>query len=178
MKHGIIMAVDVLGYEIRRYTAAMLRPETPPPQDADLLASLVEEEDFVAALGGTLFEVARRVEREPFSAGGREFADAILDQIAHAMRALVPERDREPAKDTGDERQSFLISMRRRCLEAGAALPATERGRILELLGSAERAFLLIDRIDAERKSVPRVVVTTPEPIPAVSAARLTPAVH
>ena len=29
-----------------------------------------------------------------------------------------------------------------------------ERGAILTLLGSAERAFYLIERIDAERKSV------------------------
>jgi hypothetical protein len=30
--------------------------------EADLLASLIEEEDFTASLGETLFQVARRVE--------------------------------------------------------------------------------------------------------------------
>ena len=39
-------------------------------------------------------------------------------------------------------------------------LPFAERGAILTLLGSAERAFYLIERIDAERKSVSRPVVS------------------
>ena len=59
-------ALDILSREIRRYTAAMFRPDT-SPREADLLASLIEEEDFTASLGETLFQVARRVERQPFS---------------------------------------------------------------------------------------------------------------
>jgi phosphate:Na+ symporter len=48
-------------------------------------------------------------------------------------------------------------------LQLGVDLPWEERGAVLELLGSAERAFFLIDRIDAERRSVPRVVVAPVE---------------
>jgi phosphate:Na+ symporter len=39
-------------------------------------------------------------------------------------------------------------------------LPAVDRGAILAILGSAERAFYLIDRIDEERRSVARVLPT------------------
>ena len=59
-------ALDVLSREIRRFTAAMFRPDT-SPRETDLLASLKEEEDLTASLGETLFQVARRVERQPFS---------------------------------------------------------------------------------------------------------------
>ncbi len=78
-------ALDILSRDIRRYTAAMFKPDM-PHAEADLLASLIEEEDFTASLGETLFQVARRVERQPFSPLGRELVDATLDQIAQAMR--------------------------------------------------------------------------------------------
>ena len=57
-----------------------------------------------------------------------------------------------------DERLPKLAAMRERCLKLGQELPAEDRGAILAILGSAERAFYLIDRIDAERRSVPRVL--------------------
>ena len=60
-----------------------------PHAQADLLASLIEEEDFTASLGETLYQIARRVERQPFSAAGRELVDAMLDQVAEAMRAII-----------------------------------------------------------------------------------------
>ena len=56
----------------------MFKPDM-PHAEADLLASLIEEEDFTASLGETLFQVARRVERQPFSPVGRELVDATLD---------------------------------------------------------------------------------------------------
>jgi phosphate:Na+ symporter len=46
-------AIDILSRDIRRYTAAMFKPDMPYAQ-ADMLASLVEEEDFTASLGETL----------------------------------------------------------------------------------------------------------------------------
>jgi phosphate:Na+ symporter len=48
--------------------------------------------------------------------------------------------------------------LRERCLRLGSNLPWPERGAILTLLGSAERAFYQIERIDAERRSVSRTV--------------------
>jgi phosphate:Na+ symporter len=51
-----------------------------------------------------------------------------------------------------------LLALRERCLRLGAELPWVERGAILALLGSAERAFFLVERIDSERRSVSREV--------------------
>jgi phosphate:Na+ symporter len=169
-------AIDILSRDIRRYTAAMFKPDM-ADADADLLASLIEEQDFTASLGETLFQVARRVERQEFSAVGRELVDAALEQIAKAMRTIVPSGEGWAVGPDTDERRQFLLAMRERCLKLGADLPWEERGAILELLGSAERAFFLIDRIDAERKSVPRAVAVPVEAgAPEVSTAGLAPA--
>jgi phosphate:Na+ symporter len=170
-------ALDILSRDIRRYTAAMFKPSM-PHADADLLASLIEEQDFTSSLGETLYQVARRVERQPFSAAGRTLVDATLDQVAHAMRVVVPSGGEAATPASNEERQKFLLSTRERCLQLGADLPWEERGAILELLGTAERAFFLIDRIDAERRSVPRAVVASTETsLPLISAsAGLAPA--
>ena len=153
-------AIDVLNREIRRYTASLFRPDT-TPCEADLLASLIEEADFTASLGETLYQVARRIQRQPFSPMGRDFVEATLDQIARAMKTIAPGCEGTvPVAAT--ERGRFLLSARRRCLEA-RQMPWEERGRIVELLGTAERAFFLIDRIHAERESVLRVVQVTSE---------------
>ena len=167
-------ALDILSRDIRRYSAAMFKPEM-PHGEADLLASLIEEEDFSASLGETLYQVARRVGRREFSPAGREMVNGTLDLIAGAMRTIVPGGP-DAVPPTADERQQFLLGTRERCLKLGAALAWEERGAVLELLGSAERAFFLIDRIHAERKSVPRIVVApVGEGVPAMPGAGLSP---
>ena len=60
-------------------------------------------------------------------------------------------------KTEASERLPKIQALREQCLNAD--LKWAERGSILTLLGSAERAFYLIERIDAERRSVPRPVV-------------------
>jgi phosphate:Na+ symporter len=148
-------SIDILSRDIRRYTAAMFTPDM-RAHEADLLASLIEEADFTASLGEILYQVARRVERQPFCALGRQLVDATLDHISEGMSAILPtEHSEAHAVDTA-ETQEFLISMRQRCLTLGNELPWVERGAVLELLGSAERARFTINRIDAERRSVPR----------------------
>jgi phosphate:Na+ symporter len=155
-------AIDILNREIRRYTAAMFEPNMPYAR-ADLLASLIEEEDFTASLGETLHQIARRVERQPFSAVGRELVNTAVDHVAEAMRAIAP-GDQNAAGVSVDaaSRLPVLLELRERCLRLGAELPWVERGAILALLGSAERALFLIERIDAERRSVARVVPAEP----------------
>jgi phosphate:Na+ symporter len=156
-------AIDILSRDIRRYTAAMFKPNM-PPAEADLLASLIEEEDFTASLGETLFQFVRRVERRTFSSIGRELVDAMLEQVEQAMHAVLPHRSgSDVIAPSAEERAQFLLTTRERCLRLGADLPWEERGAILELLGTAERAFFLIDRIDAERRSVPRTVMAAAE---------------
>ena len=168
-------AIDILSRDIRRYTAAMFKPDM-PDGEADMLASLIEEEDFTASLGESLFQVARRVERQPFSPPGRELVDATLDQIAMSMRTIAPDGNRPAGSSDPEGRSQFLLSTRERCLKLGAILPWEERGAILELLGSAERAFFLIDRVDAERRSVPRAVAAEIEAaVPEISGAGLAP---
>jgi phosphate:Na+ symporter len=153
-------AIDVLSREIRRYTAAMFQPEMTHAK-ADLLASLIEEEDWTASLGETLYQIARRVERQPFSPVGRPLVDETLDMVASAMGAIVPDSTGATAIVPDlDQHERAILAMRDRCLRLGAELPWAERGAILTLLGSAERAFYLIDRIVAERRSVSRDVAT------------------
>jgi phosphate:Na+ symporter len=158
-------AIDILSRDIRRYIATMFKPNM-PHSEADLLASLIEEQDFTSSLGETLFQVARRVERQSFSAPGRELVDATLQQIGEATRSLVPAAGVTTETSSSDEEHhQFLLATRERCLKLGADLPWEERGAVLELLGSAERAFFLIDRIHAERRSVPRALAeAAPEP--------------
>ena len=149
------VALDRLSREIRGYTAEMLQPNLPPHQ-ADMLASLLEEEDWTASLGETLFQIARRAEREKFwprpgiSQGHtRRGGDGDAGHHAQWRRrgAGLGIGSRTSARDTGAARSL-----------PQADLPWSERGAILTLLGSAERAFYLVERIDAERRSVLRAV--------------------
>ncbi|MFC5067101.1 Na/Pi cotransporter family protein [Flaviflagellibacter deserti] len=155
-------STDILSREIRTYTAGMFRPELPYAQ-TDLVASLIEEADFTASLGETLYQTARRVERENFSTAGRALAEVVLDKIAEAMTVLAREADGETAVAADVEtRLPEIAVLREQCLKLGPELPAAERGSLLALLGSAERAFVLIERIDAERRSVSRTVRPRP----------------
>jgi phosphate:Na+ symporter len=149
-------SLDVLSREIRSYTAAMFQPQMQHAK-ADLLASLIEEEDWTASLGETLYQIARRVERQPFSAAGRELVDAMLDEVSSVIKAIAPNGHGEkPGPIDAESRLPKIQELRARALRLD--LPWEERGAILTLLGSAERAFYLIERIDAERRSVPRAV--------------------
>jgi phosphate:Na+ symporter len=153
-------ALDVLSRKVRAYAASMLRPGM-PYTEANLVASLIEEADFDASLGETLHQVARRVERENFSPAGKGLVDEILDQLSDVTRVVTatPGEALNLRADAAG-RLPAVEGLRERCLRAGPELPASDRGAILALLGSAERAFVLVERILAERRSVPRTVRT------------------
>jgi phosphate:Na+ symporter len=154
--HDHQKALDSLNREMRRFTASAFRPELSPRQ-ADLVASLIEEEDFSASLGEALYQIARRVERQPFTPAGLEIMKAILDLVDrgvtdHLGDGVAPKGrssllEINPTKAIGELRQ--------RCL-SGNDLPGEDRGALLALLGSAERALYLAERIKAERRSVSR----------------------
>jgi phosphate:Na+ symporter len=150
-------ALDVLSREIRNYTSVLFAPNLTYAR-ADVVASMIEEEDFTASLGETLYQVARRVERQTFSAPGRQVVDRILDELEGALQSITSAGYASKPAANIDERLPKLAALRERCLKLGQELPAEDRGAILAILGSAERAFYLIDRIDAERRSVPRVL--------------------
>ena len=156
-------SIDILSRDIRQYTASMFDPNMPYNQ-ANLVASLIEEEDWTASLGETLYQVARRVERQAFGKVGEELVDATLDQ--HRARRCTRSPRRLRMRHTSRRRRRRASQpcsqLRDRCLKSGADLPWAERGAILTLLGSAERAFFLIERIDAERRSVSRYVPEQP----------------
>jgi phosphate:Na+ symporter len=156
MEH--FLALDSLSREIREYTANMFEAQM-PPEKAELVASLIEEEDWIAALGESLYQVARRAERQPFSAAGRVLVNAAVDRVTQAFRAITPAtQDVADISPRAETHLAGIQALRTQCLAQGTELPWSERGVILTLLGSAERAFFLIERIDAERRSVSRFV--------------------
>ena len=61
-----------------------------------------------------------------------------------------------PSMPAGHVSLPSVTEMRDRTLALGPNAGAAERGTILALLGSVERAEILIRRIDEERKSVNR----------------------
>ena len=116
-------SIDVLSRDIREYTAHMLDPNMPYSK-ADLVASLIEEEDWTASLGETLFQIARRVERQKFSPVGRELVDAMLNEIADAMRSITPATaDMPDVPAQASPRLPILLTLRERCLKKAANCP-------------------------------------------------------
>lgn len=151
--------MDVLNREIRAYTSGMFKAEM-PYERADLVASLIEEEDHTASLGEALYQIARRVERQPFGEKGRPLVDRMLDQVSEAVRVVADPAGarRENLSAEAAPRIAALGELRSEALKLNGSLPWVERGAILALLGSAERAYFLIERIDAERRSVSRAL--------------------
>jgi phosphate:Na+ symporter len=161
-------AIDMLSRDIRGFAARLFTTGMPYHQ-ADLVASLIEEADFAASLGETLHQIGRRVQRQDFAPEARALVDAALAEVSTAMQTVLPAAAARPmaADATAGEAQG-LLDLRSRCLRLGDAVKPAERGAILALLGSAERTRLLIERLDSERRSVPRdqaaIVAAPPEP--------------
>ena len=153
-------AVDILNRDIRNYSAALFREDMPLDQ-LDLVGSLIEEADFTASLAESLHQVARRVKREDFSSQARIIVEGGLARLDAAMNRILPlPAGMKPAVlPAGHIQVDEIADLRTRVLTTGSAITAAERGAILAILGSIERAELLIDRIDAERKSVNRAGV-------------------
>ena len=151
------MRLDTLSREIRRFTASMLTPQTSPAQ-ANLLASLIEEEDFTASLVDTQHQMLRRIERVEFSTAGRALVDQIIAYTEQNLDAIL----REPPPSAGDmqrlrdDHQAKVLGFREDALSSKADLNWEERGAVLALLGTMERALQTAERVQAERLSVSR----------------------
>ena len=155
------MAVDILNRDIRRFSADLFRDDMPLEQ-ADLVASLIEEADFTASLAESLHQVARRVRREEFSAQARIVVEAGLARLDAGLDVILPpiaEGVPNPVMPAGHRQVEPIETLRARTLTTGGGVTSAERGAILAILGSIERAELLIDRIAAERLSVNRTGV-------------------
>jgi len=123
----------------------------------DLIASLIEEADFTAALTESMHQVARRVKREKFGSQAQPIVDTALNKLDASLRAILPTYGlADPQMPAGHANYPEVEELRARTLSLGPNAGAAERGTILALLGSIERAEILIRRIDAERKSVNR----------------------
>lgn len=150
------LATDILSRDIRTYTANLMKEDLPYDQ-LDLIASLIEEADFTAALTESMHQVARRVKREKFSSQAQPIVDTALNKLDASLRAILPTYGlSDPQMPAGHVNYPEVEELRARTLSLGPNAGAAERGTILALLGSIERAEILIRRIDAERKSVNR----------------------
>lgn len=150
------LATDILSRDIRSYTASLMQEDLPYEQ-LDLIASLIEEADFTAALTESMHQVARRVKRETFSSPAQAIVDDALNKLDASLQNILPTYGiTEPQMPAGHVTFPEVEELRARTLALGPNAGAAERGTILALLGSIERAEILIERIDAERKSVNR----------------------
>ena len=148
-------ALDQLGRDSRSFASRLFLPDAPAAEH-DLVASLIEEVDFAGAVEEQLWQIGRRVKRETFSPEARALVDEMLDHVTRSLAQLLPNAPAGELRDT--PRDEMLLDLRGRCLRLNGALKQAERGAVLALLGSAERVLMLIARLDAERRSVPRVV--------------------
>jgi phosphate:Na+ symporter len=150
------LATDILSRDIRLYTSNLMKEDLPYDQ-LDLIASLIEEADFTAALTESMHQVARRVKREKFGAEAQPIVDTALNKLDATLRSIMPDYGlADPLMPAGHVNHPAVEELRARTLSLGPNAGAAERGTILALLGSIERAEILIQRIDAERKSVNR----------------------
>ncbi len=149
-------STDILSRDIRSFSASLFRDDLPVEQ-MDLVASLIEEADFSASLAESLHQIARRVKREKFGTAGQAFVDEALSRVGKSLEVILPDHGLpQMTLPAGHSKTGTIEEIRWRLLQQGPSVPAGERGAILAILGSIERAELLINRIDAERKSVDR----------------------
>jgi phosphate:Na+ symporter len=151
------LATDILSRDIRNFSSSLFRKDMPHEQ-MDLVASLIEEADFTASLAESLHQVARRVRREEFGAKAQEIINDSLNELNDAMLEILPaDGVLKPVLPAGH--RANVENLRGRALALGNDVSSAERGAILALLGSVERAELLIHRIHNERESVDRNLV-------------------
>jgi phosphate:Na+ symporter len=153
------VATDILSRDIRSFSSGLFKDSMPYEQQ-DLVGSLIEEADFSASLAESLHQVARRVKREKFSAPAQEVVTAALTRLEVKLRDILPDYGVPNAQvPAGHVKFATVEDLRKKTLLLGQGVSSGERGAILALLGSIERAELLIQRIDSERKSVNRAEV-------------------
>ncbi len=152
-------ATDILSREIRAFQAQLFQDGLSRDQ-LDLVASLIEEVDFTSALSEALYQIARRVQREPFSATARTVLGQGLERLDHSMNLVILDPALQPRLPAGHSVVPGFEELRWQALQ-NRDIAAGEKGALLALLGSVERAEGLIERIVAERASVDRSAIRT-----------------
>ena len=150
-------AIDALSREIRAYSAQLFHGNRTREQ-MDLVASMIEEADFTGSLTESLHQIARRIQREEFTPASKEVLDTGLDHLDRKLSALegVPATDGLAAAPGSTLLDAPEFEAMRWTVIDADDIPAAEKGALLALLGSMERAEALIDRIAQERASVDR----------------------
>jgi phosphate:Na+ symporter len=147
-------ATDVLSREIRTFQSQLFQEGLSRDQ-LDLVASLIEEVDFTSALSEALYQIARRVKREPFSTAAGLVLDQGLERLDQSMNKVLFDPAAQPRMPAGHSVIPGFEELRWQALQ-NRDVASGEKGALLALLGSVERAEGLIDRIVAERASVDR----------------------
>lgn len=147
-------AADQLSREIRAFSARLFQDGLNRDQ-LDLVASMIEEVDFTSSLSETLFQIARRVKREPFTDAARGVLNAGLERLDQSMNTVLFDAAMQPRLPAGHSVLPSFEELRWKVLQQGD-IQAGEKGALLALLGSIERAEGLIQRILSERASVDR----------------------
>jgi len=152
-------ATDVLSREIRAFQAQLFQDGLSRDQ-LDLVASLIEEVDFTSALSDALYQIARRVKREPFSEAARLVLGQGLERLDQSLTRVLIDPALQPRLPAGHSVVPEFEDLRWQSLQ-NREVAAGEKGALLALLGSVERAELLVERIVAERASVDRSGIGT-----------------
>ncbi|WP_300043114.1 Na/Pi symporter [uncultured Paracoccus sp.] len=150
-------ATDQLSREIRSFSAQLFQEGLSRDQ-LDLVASLIEEVDFTSALSESLYQIARRIKREPFSDAARGVLALGLERLDQAMNTVLFAPGVQPRMPAGHSVVPGVEELRWKALQSGD-VGAGEKGALIALLGSIERAEGLIERIRAERASVDRSAI-------------------
>ena len=150
-------ATDVLSREIRAFQAQLFHDGLSRDQ-LDLVASLIEEVDFTSALSEALYQIARRVKREPFSDAARVVLGQGLERLDQSLTRILIDKAPQPRLPAGHSLVPAFEELRWQALQ-NRDVAAGEKGALLALLGSVERAEGLIERIVTERASVDRSTI-------------------
>ncbi|HEX8508228.1 MAG TPA: hypothetical protein VF635_01840, partial [Propionibacteriaceae bacterium] len=122
----------------------------------DLLASMIEEVDFTGSLNESLYQIAQRVRGEDLSGAGRSLLDEALGRLDDQLASILTIGSDSNAPSAG---QREWVDIRWDVIDS-ELVPAAEKGAVLALLGSFERAEALVERIQRERASVDRSIAT------------------
>ena len=136
-------ALDVLSREIRNYTAAMFEPEHAvrpgrPGGEPDRGGGL-DREPRRDALSRSRAASSASPSRRPAGSWSTPRSTRSPMRCGRSRRPTAGHPARSSAE--AEPRLPAIATLRERCLKLGAELPWAERGAILTLLGSAERAF-------------------------------------
>ncbi len=147
-------ATDALARQIRDYSAHLFGNDLSRDQ-MNLVASMIEEVDYTGSLAETMHQIARRVQREQFSDAGNAFVQTALGRLDSTMQLLEQPDAAQPAPQRNGDELAAFEAIRWDVIDS-IDVPANEKGAIVALLGSIERAEALMARILAERASLDR----------------------